>query len=78
MLVLIESCLNTECIAVCCAWDYIAVNQFGLPLLTPVHHRSTNNVYMSIRTGFFQQENSPCHKAKVVHEYFDEHIDFDV
>ena len=41
MVVLIERCPNTQCLAVCCVWDCIALSAT----------ESTNNGHMSIRIG---------------------------
>lgn len=33
----------------------------------------TRTMCLSIVAGLFQQDNAPCHKAKVVQEQFEEH-----
>ena len=51
MLVLIERCQNTQCIAVCCLWECIATDKSGCPCWPLYTAESANNGHVSIRTG---------------------------
>ena len=51
MLVLMEKCQNTQCIAVCCLWECIATDQSGCPCWPLYTAESANNGHVSIRTG---------------------------
>ena len=50
MLVYIESCQNTKCIVVCCAWGWIDADQSGCPWWPLFATESGNNGHVSIRT----------------------------
>ena len=51
MLVLVESCQNTQCIEACCIRGYIAAEQSGCPCWALSTAKSANNGHMIIRTG---------------------------
>ena len=52
MLVLMERCQDTQCIAVRCVRVLHSRRPVGVPMLTPVHTaESANNGHVSIRTG---------------------------
>ena len=51
MLIQIESCQNTLCVAACCVCGCIAADKSGFPCWLLSATKGTNNGYMSIRNG---------------------------
>ena len=69
MLVLLERCQNTQCIAVCCIWRYIATEQSGCPCWPLFSAKSANNVHM--RIGTRPQSDGKRWPGLMNHVFFD-------